>query len=260
MTAQIVVSDAGVRFSLDRQQRPATPTLARIRRRCTTIWGLRGLSFTIEPGAGVGLMGANGVGKTTLLRLLAGVFVPDEGRIAVRGRIGSLLSVDGGLMAPLTGRENAMLLGALAGLSRERMRAALPALADRSGLGRALDRPVSTYSQGMRARLGFAVIEQTDPQVLLLDEVHEALDEDFRHELAARAAEIRGRGGIVVAAGHDHRELARLCDRALVLEREGVRWCEDVEHAWQPQSEDSEPSGGPVARRAGRGRWAGARR
>jgi lipopolysaccharide transport system ATP-binding protein len=234
MSARIVVSDLGVRFNIDRQHRPATPTLARIRRRCTTIWGLRGLSFTIEAGAGVGLVGPNGAGKTTLLRVLAGVFAPDTGRVVVEGRVGSLLSVDSGLMGGLTGRENAMLLGVLAGLPRERVRRALPEIARRSDLEGALDRPVSTYSQGMRARLGFAVIEQADPTLLLLDEVHEALDESFRRELATRCEQIRGAGGIVVAAGHDHGELARLCDRALVLEPSGPRWSEDVEHAWEP--------------------------
>ncbi len=222
MSARIVATNVGVRFNLDRQHRPATPALARVRRRCTTIWGLRGLSFEIEPGAGVALIGANGVGKTTLLRLLAGVLAPDEGQVAVRGRIGSLLSVDGGLMTLLTGRENATLLGVLAGLPRERVRAALPLIASRAGLEEAFDRPVSTYSQGMRARLGFAVIEQTNPEVLLLDEVHEAMDEAFRRDLAARAGEIRGRGGIVVAAGHDHAELARLCDRGMLFGGSGI--------------------------------------
>jgi ABC-type polysaccharide/polyol phosphate transport system ATPase subunit len=229
VSARIVATDVGVRFNLDRQQRPTTPTLARIRRRCATIWGLRGLSFEIEPGAGVGLVGPNGAGKTTLLRLLAGVLVPDEGRAAVRGRIGSLLSVDAGLMPPLTGRENAMLLGVLAGLPRERVRAELGSISARAGLDQAFDRPVSTYSQGMRARLGFAVIELTDPEVLLLDEVHEAVDETFRRELAARALDIRRRGGIVVAAGHDHTELARLCDRALLLDHARASWVEDLD-------------------------------
>jgi ABC-type polysaccharide/polyol phosphate transport system ATPase subunit len=227
--ARVVATGVGVRFNLDRQHRPTTPTLARIRRRCTTIWGLRGLSFEIEPGGGVALAGPNGSGKTTLLRLLAGVLVPDEGRVSVLGRIGSLLSVDAGLMGALTGRENAILLGVLAGLPRERVRDALDSISARAGLEGAFDRPVSTYSQGMRARLGFAVIELTNPEVLLLDEVHEAMDETFRRELQARALDIRRRGGIVVAAGHDHGELGRFCDRALLLDHAGASWVEGLE-------------------------------
>jgi ABC-type polysaccharide/polyol phosphate transport system ATPase subunit len=83
----------------------------------------------------------------------------------------------------------------------------------------------------MRARLAFAVIEHIEPQILLLDEVHEAIDETFRRELTARAGEIRSRGGIVVAAGHDHAELARLCDRGMVLGGSGVSWLDDLEQA-----------------------------
>src|SRR5205085_7558861 len=113
-------------------------------------------------------------------------------------------SVDAGLMPLLTGRENALLLGSLAGLSRAFVQGALEGVKERSELDGAFDRPVSTYSQGMRARLGFAVIELTAPDVLLLDEVHEAVDESFRQQVVAVAARVRDRGGIVVAAGHDH--------------------------------------------------------
>lgn len=209
------MEDLGVRFQLDRQQRPVTPALARLRFRCTTIWALRGLSVAIGSGAGVALVGPNGCGKTTLLRTIAGVLTPDEGRVMVRGRIGSLLSVDAGLMPQLTGRENALLLGILARLPKDEVRAAIGSIKLRSELGAAFERPVSTYSHGMRARLGFAVIEQADPEVLLLDEVHEAIDGAYRVELEARAREVRRRGGIVVATGHDHLLLSRLCDQTL---------------------------------------------
>lgn len=229
MTPAVVVEELGIRFNLDRQRRPTTPGLTRLRRRCTTQWSLRGLSFTIEPGAGVGLIGPNGAGKTTLLRTLAGVLTPDEGRVVVRGRVGSLLSTNAGLMPSLTGRENSLLLGVLAGLPRSHARASIDSIKDRSGLGAVFEQPVSTYSQGMRARLGFAVIEQAEPDVLLLDEVHEAIDESFRQRLAARVTEVRARGGIVVAAGHDHAELSRFCDRALMLEKSGIRALDSVE-------------------------------
>jgi ABC-type polysaccharide/polyol phosphate transport system ATPase subunit len=144
LTAHVSIHELGIRFDLDRQRRPVTPALARVRFRCTTIWALRGLSFTLGPGSGVALVGPNGSGKTTLLRTIAGVLSPDEGRVEVRGRVGSLLSVGAGLMPQLTGRENALLLGVLAGLSKARTRPLLEPIKARSELGDAYERPVST--------------------------------------------------------------------------------------------------------------------
>jgi ABC-type polysaccharide/polyol phosphate transport system ATPase subunit len=217
MSAVVHAQGAGVSFLFDRQSRVITPVLARLRRRGATVWGLRGVDVRIGPGEGVALVGLTGSGKTTFLRLLARVLVPDEGRVDVRGRLGCLLSVQAGLLTPLTGRENSMLLGVLAGLSRAEVKARLPDIKERSGLGDAFERSVSSYSQGMRARLGFAVADCTEPEILLLDEVHEAVDQHYREELEARAQSIRESGGIVVAAGHDHEVLERMCDRAILF-------------------------------------------
>jgi ABC-type polysaccharide/polyol phosphate transport system ATPase subunit len=223
MNASIEARGVGVRFLFDRERRIVTPTLAKLRLRGSETWGLHGLDLTISPGQGIALIGRSGSGKTTLLRTLAGVLVPDEGTVDVNGRVGSLLSVDAGLMSVLTGRENAMLRAVLAGIPRAHARDALEAIKDRTGLGSYFERPVSSYSQGMRARLGFVVAERADPQILLLDEVHEALDHDFRRIVAERAHTIIDAGGIVVAAGHDHEMLERFCTRALWLERGAVR-------------------------------------
>ena len=222
MEASVAAENVGVHFFFDARRRVVSPTMARVRRPGPSVWGLRGVELAIAPGEAVALVGPSGSGKTTLLRVLARVLVPDEGRIAVRGRVGSLLAVQAGLLGYLTGRENALLLGVLSGLSRAESRAALPRVQERSGIGEAYDLPVASYSQGMMARLGFAVADELDPDVLLLDEVHEALDHDFRAVVLDRAREIRGRGGIVVAAGHDHAELARLCNRAVWLDRGAV--------------------------------------
>ena len=222
MNALVEADGLGLKFQFDRHRRVVTPGLARLRRGGQTLWALRELRFQIEPGEGVALVGPSGSGKTSLLRLIAGVLVPDEGRIVVRGRVGSLLSVHAGLLPRLTGRENALLLGVLAGLSVAETRAALDAVKERSGLGEAFERPMSSYSQGMRARLGFAVADTREVDVLVLDEVHEALDHEYRQVVAERAAALRRRGGIVVAAGHDHPVLADMCDRALLLHEGSV--------------------------------------
>jgi lipopolysaccharide transport system ATP-binding protein len=207
----------GVHFFFDRQHRVVTPLLARIRRRGSDLWGIQDVSFSIRAGEGVALLGANGTGKSTLLRTVAGVLPADAGRIEARGRVAALLSVDAGLMPILTGRENCLLLGVLAGLSRREARRSLEEIQERTALGDEFDNPVSSYSQGMRARLGFAVADQIAPDILLLDEVHEAIDHDSRAIVEERAQSILREGGIVIAAGHDHKLLERLCGRALLL-------------------------------------------
>lgn len=219
----ISVDHVGVRFYFDRHLKVVTPTAARLRPHGSTKWGVRDVSFETLGGEGIALIGPSGSGKTTMLRLLARVYWPDKGRVDVRGRVASLLSIDAGLLALLSGRENAMLLGVLGGLSRRDSRRALATVRERSRLGDAFDQPVSTYSQGMRARLGYAVAEETDPQILLLDEVHEALDHEFRNAVEERARTLVKAGGVVMASGHDHQMLGRLCTRAIHLHEGSVR-------------------------------------
>ena len=208
----------GVHYLFDRQQRTVSPTTAWLRRDAGETWALRDVTFSVGGGEAVALLGASGSGKSTLLRTLAAVLDPDEGSMVVDGRIGSLLSVHAGVMSLLTGRENTAMLGVLAGLTPTEVRAGMEEVRERSGLGEHFERLVASYSQGMRARLGLAVIEQTRPQVLLLDEIHEALDHEFRDHVADYAHRLVAEGGIVVATGHDHPMLQRLGTRALLLE------------------------------------------
>jgi ABC-2 type transport system ATP-binding protein/lipopolysaccharide transport system ATP-binding protein len=221
--AEVALERVGVRFDFDRRSRVVTPALAHVRRIRDSAWGLRDVDLRLEPGAGLALVGPTGSGKTTLLRILAGVLPADEGRVAVRGRVGTLLATEVGLQAMLTGRENSLLLGVLAGLSIAETRARMDEIATRAKLGDAFGRPIHTYSQGMRARLHLAAVQSVSAQVLLLDEVFEALDHEFRGIIEAYARDLRERGGIVVAAGHDHTALERICPRAMWLERGRVR-------------------------------------
>jgi ABC-type polysaccharide/polyol phosphate transport system ATPase subunit len=217
LSALIEADRVGVRFLFDRQRRVVTPNLARLRRRGEETWGLRELSFGVDPGEGVALIGPSGSGKTTLLRLIASVLTPDNGRLHIDGRVAALLSIEAGLLELLTGRENAQLLGVLAGIPRSRVGDLIDDVKELSRLESAFERPVSSYSQGMRARLGYAVAAQARPDILVLDEVHEAFDHEYRAVVEDHVASIRACGGIVIAAGHDHPLLGRLCNRALLL-------------------------------------------
>jgi len=216
-TASVAAEGIGVRFLFDRHRRVMSPMLAGVRGRKTEVWGLREVGFVAGPGEGIALLGPSGAGKTTLLRAIAGIYRPDVGRLTVRGRVAAVLSTEAGLMPTLTGRENASLVGTLAGLGRADTRVRMEHVKERSGLGSAFELPVSAFSQGMQARLGFAVAEQSDPTLLLLDEVHEALDHEYREVVERRAKRIIADGGIVIATGHDHDLLARFCERALLL-------------------------------------------
>jgi ABC-type polysaccharide/polyol phosphate transport system ATPase subunit len=219
VSAGIEVDGLGIRFAFDRQGRPILPAVERIRPGSSSRWGIRGVTLRVEAGEAVALVGRNGAGKTTLLRALAGVYEPDAGRVFVHGGVGALLALGAGLLPLLTGRDNCLLLGALAGRGRGERRA-LAEIQRCSQLGEAFEHEVSTYSQGMRARLGFAALMESDPQVLLLDEIHQAFDLEFRQVVAQRAAAIVEAGGVVVAAGHDVAALADLrCTRAVWLDR-----------------------------------------
>jgi ABC-type polysaccharide/polyol phosphate transport system ATPase subunit len=218
MRAHIRCEEVGVRFQLDRARNVVTPAYARLVRSGETVWGLESATLEVKPGEAIALVGRSGSGKTTLLRALAGVLPADRGTLTITGRIGSLLAIDAGLLSRLTGTENAVLLSVLAGMTRKQAAQALPRIREISGLGAAFERPVSAWSQGMRARLGFAVADCMEPDILLLDEVHEALDHEFRAVIEERAHALKLGGGIVVAAGHDHGLLERVCERAVLIQ------------------------------------------
>ena len=178
---------------------------------------LDGVSFHVEPGEAVALVGRNGSGKSTLLRLLSGIIKPTSGRVAVEGRIGSLLELGAGFHQEFTGRENVYLNGSIHGLSRVRVRELMDEIVDFAGLEDAIDLPVRTYSSGMYMRLGFAVAAHIQADALLLDEVFAVGDEGFQRKCFGKIAEFKQRGGTIVFVSHDAAAVERLCDRSVLL-------------------------------------------
>lgn len=188
-------------------------------RRPEPFWALRDVSLELEDGDCLGIVGPNGSGKTTLVRVIAGIFRPDTGRVWVRGRMSSLLMLGAGFDPALSGRDNAYLSGLLQGISCDVMDRKFPEIAEMSGLGEFLDRPVAVYSTGMVSRLGFAVACAAEPDVLMLDEIFSVGDAEFI-EKARRAMErMLGKTACQVIVSHDLSLVSKRCNKAVYLRR-----------------------------------------
>jgi ABC-type polysaccharide/polyol phosphate transport system ATPase subunit len=215
----IVVEHAARSFRVYPRENRALKDLvvARKRVRGNDVVALRDISFSVEPGSAIGLVGRNGSGKTTLLRLLSGIIKPTAGRVAVGGRIGSLLELGAGFHPDLTGRENVYLNGSIHGLGRTAIREKLDEIVTFAGLEDFIDLPVRTYSSGMYMRLGFAIAAHIEADVLLLDEVFAVGDEAFQRKCFGKIFDFKQRGGTIVFVSHDAAAVERLCDRAVLL-------------------------------------------
>ncbi len=181
-------------------------------------WALKDVSFDVYPGESLGVIGRNGCGKSTLLKILAGITRPDKGSIRGRAVRATLLALQLGFLSYLTGRENAMLSGMMLGLTRRQIALRMDAIAEFAELGDFFDEPIVEYSAGMKARLGFAVAFQLDPDILLVDEVLGVGDAQFRKKSTAVMTEKIRSDKTVVLVSHSAETIVELCDRAVWLE------------------------------------------
>lgn len=182
------------------------------------ISALADLTFTIESGDRVALVGHNGAGKTTLLRTLAGIYEPVGGCLTVEGEIGSLIDAAAGMDILSTGRENIRLRGLYRGLNARELDALEAEAGEFSGLGEFLDVPIHGYSAGMSIRLAFAVAAAIQPQILLMDEWFSTGDADFMTKAEARLEQLVTKSEILVIATHDMNVVKRWCNRMITLE------------------------------------------
>lgn len=181
-------------------------------------WALKDVSFEVYHGETLGIIGRNGTGKSTLLRVLAGIIAPDGGEIENDGCRVSLLSLQVGFIPHLTGRQNAVLSGMLLGLHRRQIERRMEAVVAFSELGEFIDQPVRSYSMGMRARLGFSVAFQADPDVLLVDEVLGVGDLAFRQKSSDAMRERIRSNKTVVLVSHATQTVLELCDRVIWID------------------------------------------
>lgn len=181
-------------------------------------WALKNVSFTVEAGDHVGILGLNGAGKSTLLKALAGVLKPTEGSVMTKGRIVPLLELGAGFDRQYTGAENIYLYGAVLGYSRKFINSKFKEIVEFSELEDFINVPVKNYSSGMKSRLGFAIATAMQADILILDEVLAVGDSKFRQKCETRIKEMFADGTTVLFVSHSLAQVKKLCDKALLLE------------------------------------------
>jgi lipopolysaccharide transport system ATP-binding protein len=189
---------------------------------------LEDFSLQVAPGESIAVMGRNGVGKSTLLALVAGVIRPTSGTVTVNGRVSPLLELGAGFHPELTGRDNVMLNGVLLGLRRAEVAERMDRIVAFAELTDSIDEPVRTFSTGMTARLGFSVAAHLDPEILLIDEVLAVGDTAFQEKCIDKIREFQRRGVTIVFVSHELKQIRELCNRAVVVADHRAAFVGDV--------------------------------
>lgn len=181
-------------------------------------WALKDVSFEVNKGEAVGIIGRNGSGKSTLLQMICGTLNPTDGNIQTTGRIAALLELGSGFNPEFTGRDNVFLNASILGLTREETAAKYDDIVSYAEIDEFIDQPVKTYSSGMALRLAFAVAIQVDPDILIVDEALSVGDERFQRKCFSRIEAIRERGATILFVSHSPGQILELCDRAILLD------------------------------------------
>jgi ABC-type polysaccharide/polyol phosphate transport system ATPase subunit len=248
---QIILQDVGIRYRIYREKvstlKEAVANRFRHLRSAEMFWALRHVSLDIAPGEAIALVGHNGSGKSTLLKTIAGVLQPSEGGVATQGRISPMIELGAGFDGELSGRDNIYLNGALLGFSHKQMQSKFQRIVDFSELGDFIDLPVKNYSSGMYARLGFAIAQDVEPDILIVDEVLAVGDERFQDKCKRRIQDFRSSGVTFVFVSHSLQTARELCPRAAVLHHGRLAFDGPTDAAWERYRElERGPAPGPV--------------
>ncbi|KQV26493.1 MULTISPECIES: ABC transporter ATP-binding protein [unclassified Microcella] len=218
----IRVEGAGIRFRRNRRGRRSFKDLfagSNRRARPNEFWALRGVDVEVRAGEAIGVVGRNGQGKSTLLKLVAGVMLPDEGRVDVIGGVAPLIEITGGFVDDLTVRENVHLTAGLHGMTRAEIDERYDEIIDFAELRESVDTPYKHLSSGMKVRLAFSVISRLEEPILLVDEVLAVGDKAFRDKCYQRIDELLAGGRTLFFVSHNERDLTRFCTRGLYLDK-----------------------------------------
>ncbi|AXE54224.1 ABC transporter ATP-binding protein [Aurantimicrobium sp. MWH-Uga1] len=218
----ITVENAGIRFRRNHKGRRSLKDLfgSKTRRsKPNEFWALRHVSFTVAPGEAIGVVGRNGQGKSTLLKLVANVLIPDEGNVQVHAGVAPLIEITGGFVDDLTVRDNVYLTAGLHGMTREQVAAKFDDIIDFAEIDDFLDTPYKHLSSGMKVRLAFSVVTSLEEPVLLVDEVLAVGDKSFRNKCYRRIEEMLGEGRTLFFVSHNEGDLKRFCTRGLYLDK-----------------------------------------
>lgn len=221
--------------------------LLSLRRRKEDFWALKDINFDVERAEALGIIGHNGAGKSTILKLLSRITTPTNGEIMINGRLSALIEVGSGFHPELTGRENVYLNGSILGMTRREITQKLDSIVEFAELRQFIDTPVKRYSSGMYVRLGFSIAAHLDPDVLLLDEVLAVGDASFQRKCIERITELKKNGTTIVFISHDLRAVQQLCDRVILLKRGHIEADGDPAETIALYQSLSAQFGGPAA-------------
>jgi len=233
---QISAQDVGIAYRLYREKvstlKEAVANRFRHLRGAETFWALRHVSLEVAPGEAIALVGHNGSGKSTLLKTMAGVLQPSEGALATEGRISPMIELGAGFDPELSGRDNIFLNGALLGFTRKQMESKFDRIVAFAELGDFIEMPIKNYSSGMYARLGFAIAQDVEPDILIVDEVLAVGDERFQEKCKARILDFRTAGITFLFVSHSFEAARELCPRAAVLHHGRLAFDGAIDGAW----------------------------